>query len=139
MDKIKFNKLMEELKKVNQKREKQSRHSAWSKGVSNYTEELLKNIEDQLDQIETVPELHEAALNGAKDFSQYSWGGCSFIYDFDICEALCNNTEKKRTDNGRLAPNKNEAWLDVQARALFQAYNRIKMAFINLDKKEVMD
>ena len=42
-------------------------------------------------------------------------------------------------DNGRLAPNKNEAWLDVQARALFQAYNRIKMAFINLDKKEVMD
>ncbi len=35
-------------------------------------------------------------------------------------------TELKRTDNGMNAPNSRETWLDVQARALHQACNRIR-------------
>lgn len=92
--------------------------SAWSKGVNEYALELLETLEG--DEI-----TKETLLNGAENWKQYSWGGCSLIYDSDICERLCNNTEKKITKNGERRPNSKEEWLDVQARALFQACNRI--------------
>jgi hypothetical protein len=65
-------------------------------------------------------------LNGAKDWKQYSEGGCALIYDKQIALTLCNPTELKITDNGQKQPNKQETWLQVQARALFQAWNLIK-------------
>lgn len=90
----------------------------WNKGVNEYALELLEKLEGN--------EITEKALlNGAENWKQYSWGGCSLIYDKDICERLSNNTEKKITKNGERRPNSKEEWLDVQARALFQACNRI--------------
>ena len=77
------------------------------------------------DQI-NIKELDRAMLNGASDWAQYSWGGCSFIYDDDIAAALCTPSELKKTDNGRRRPNNHEQWLDVQARALYQAAELIK-------------
>ena len=65
--------------------------------------------------------LLDALLNGADNWAQYSWGGCSFIYDGYIADRLCTPSEWKKTNGGLRRPNKNELWLDVQARALRQA------------------
>ena len=108
---------------------------AWSTGVKLYALEILEDMKDRAyyeqNEPQTIAELYDYMLNGAKDWrhphdiykawSVYSWGGSSLIYDGDICERLCNNTEKKQTRNGERQPNSREQWLDVQARALFQA------------------
>jgi hypothetical protein len=62
-----------------------------------------------------------ALLNGASDWNQYSSGGSSLIFNDDIAERLCTPSELKKTRNGERRPNANEEWLDVQARALYQA------------------
>ena len=99
--------------------------SAWAKGVKEYALELLDNIEDE-EVLESSNLLHKALLNGADGWSQYSWGGCSLIYDFDIAERLCCRSELERTRHGERRPNKREEWLDTQARALHQAEWMIK-------------
>ena len=75
-------------------------------------------------------------LNGASDWSQYSWGGCSLIYDGDIAERLCTPSELKKTRNGERRPNSREDWLDVQARALYQASNSITRHANRIAKQE---
>ena len=97
--------------------------SAWSKGVKEYALELLEDLENNynIEDLCNKNLIKKALLNGASSWSEYSWGGCSYIYDVDIAKKLCNNTELKKTKNGTLQPNKMESWLDVQARALFQA------------------
>lgn len=105
--------------------------SAWDRGVSNYSYELLEQLREaansgyfKAEQISSGNAIREAMLNGASDWSQYSWGGSALIYDGDIAERLCNPSELKKTRNGERRPNSREEWLDVQARALFQAANR---------------
>ena len=105
--------------------------SAWDKGVSVYSYELLEQLQEaaeggyfKAEQISNGNAIREAMLNGASDWSQYSWGGSALIYDGDIAERLCNQSELKKTRNGERRPNSREEWLDVQARALFQAANR---------------
>ena len=102
--------------------------SAWSKGVKEYAYLLLDNIFSYSDykSITDFKSLHEELLNGAKNWHQFSWGGCALIYDGDIAKTLCSPSELKKCKNGMLRPNKQEQWLDVQARALFQAENLIK-------------
>ena len=107
--------------------------SAWKKGVKEYTDELLDNLEEKAQYYERLPrnekELKEWLLNGAMDWEDYSYGGCSLIYDGDIAERLCTPSELKKKDGGRLAPNRREGWLDVQTRALRDAYCRIWWKF----------
>lgn len=100
--------------------------SAWSQGVLSYALELLENEETNLDDL-TVDETEKVLLNGAKDWQQFSYGGCFNIYDEDIAKSLCTPSELKRKKNGELSPNKHETWLDVQARALYQAMRLIKL------------
>ena len=96
--------------------------SAWSKGVTHYAIDLLDNIRDlNGKEAKTPKELETALLNGARNWSEYSWGGCSLIYNADIAAALCSPSELKRTRGGEWRPNRREEWLDVQARALYQA------------------
>ena len=95
--------------------------SAWKRGVKSYALELVESAE-----VELTPENVKATLlNGAKDWREYSYGGCSSIYDYDIAERLCTPSELKKKKGGELQPNTRETWLDVQARALFQAFNLI--------------
>jgi len=94
--------------------------SAWSKGVAIYAYELLEQLPDDYDFAGSVED-SKKLLNGADSWSQYSWGGCSLIYDEDIAERLCTPSELKRNKNGQNRPNQNEDWLDVQTRALNQA------------------
>lgn len=107
--------------------------SAWEKGVHEYAKELLGNFESEAATIDAgTKEARQAATatmrNGAYSWSQYSYGGCSHIYDSDIAEAVCTPSELKRSKGGELQPNSRETWLDVQARALTQAANLILSA-----------
>lgn len=104
----------------------QKAHSAWEKGVINTAIDLLKNISDyEVNEISNSSLLKKALLNGASNWSEYSWGGCYLIYNSDIAEMFCTPSELKKTHNGKRKPNKNEEWLDVQARALNQAAKMI--------------
>jgi len=115
--------------------DKNGNRSAWGRGVTAYALELLDSIEEAvkggwlpLDELETAEGRKAAMLNGASDWAQYSWGGCSLIYDSDIAERLCTPSELKRTRGGEWRPNSSEEWLDTQARALRQASKRVSRA-----------
>lgn len=104
--------------------------SAWERGVTAYALDLLDSLEEALDYYKEEPAdratLEKYLLNGATDWSQYSWGGSALIYDGDIAERVCTPSELKKTRNGERRPNSREEWLDTQARALYQAARRIK-------------
>ena len=109
--------------------------SAWDRGVNEYALELLEGLEESIsggwfdaENIAAPRMLEKALLNGAENWKEYSWGGCSLIYDGDIAERLCNPSELKKTHGGERRPNAREEWLDCQARALFQAAARVKNA-----------
>lgn len=79
--------------------------SAWDKGVNEYAEELA----GELAEWDNVPQ--------------------------DIAERLATPSEIKRLrykQGGMREPNARETWLDVQARALFQASQRVVKVFANL-------
>lgn len=109
--------------------------SAWRRGVKAYALDLVDSIEEAADGgalnltgPESLERINSVMLNGARDWSDYSYGGCSFVYDQDIASRLCTPSELKRTRNGERNPNSRETWLDVQARALYQAARLVKRA-----------
>ncbi len=87
--------------------------SAWSKAVQAYALEMLNELENDYTEARL--------LNGAGSWREYSYGGCSLIYDEDIAKRLCSPSELKRKRNGERKPNARETWLDCQTRALYQA------------------
>lgn len=106
--------------------------SAWNRGVQMYAFELLHDLSQAITDgyfsagdLEDSKKLEAQLLNGARNWSNYSWGGCSFIYDSDIADRLCTPSELKKTRGGERRPNSREEWLDVQARALSQAARHI--------------
>lgn len=110
----------------------EKQRSAWDRGVTQYALELVDELAEQigggyvdLAELAKPRTLRAVLLNGAKDWREYSWGGYSLIYDPDIALRLCCPSELKKTRNGERRPNSREEWLDVQARALFQAANRV--------------
>ena len=108
--------------------------SAWDKGVRLYALELIENVETMADLIGEGPanirELDRWMLNGADGWQQYSEGGCTLVYNHDIAERLCTASELKKTRNGMRDPNPRETWIDCQARALWQAAERVRGAFL---------
>lgn len=118
------------VKALEDARASKKRISAWENGVYEYAFDMLDNLDsDILGYFPTSPKSIESVLlNGASNWSAYSWGGCAYIYDSDIAEMLCTPSELRKTRNGERRPNSREDWLDVQARALFQACSKIKRA-----------
>ena len=106
--------------------EQSKARSAWQRGVKNYAVDLLGEGLDSEELPRSWNELKTLLLNGAKNFSEYSWGGLALVYDGDIAAALCTPSELKKKKGGQLAPNSREQWLDVQARALYQAAQLIR-------------
>lgn len=104
--------------------------SAWGKAVTLYVLDLLDDVQEGADNMERLPldgaELERWALNGASCWEQYSNGGCSLCYNADIAARVCTPSELKRKHGGAYEPNSRETWLNVQARALNQACNRIR-------------
>ena len=109
--------------------------SAWSRGVKAYSLELLEALSEAIeggwfdpDDLASPALVQKGLLNGAESWHDFSWGGCSLIYNGDIAKRLSNNTELKITKNGERKPNNREEWLDTQARALFQASRKVSEA-----------
>lgn len=125
----------------------ESFRSAWSRGVRKYADELLSDLGDavrgewlELWELTDRDRLEKVMMNGATSWHQYSEGGCSLCYDYMIAERLCTPSELKRTNYGEKLPNAREDWLDVQARALYQAAAMIRRNIgtaIRLVEKEV--
>ena len=81
--------------------------------MKSYALELMDDLEGDFTQAKL--------LNGAENWKAYSSGGCALVYDEDIAERLCSPSDFKRSNLGANPPNKDESWLDCQARALSQA------------------
>ena len=119
--------------RIREEVEARTERSAWSRGVTAYALDLVDELEEateggyfDLSDIEAPKMVDRALLNGAADWNQYSWGGCSLCYDVQIAERLCTPSELKKTRHGERRPNSREEWLDTQARALYQAASRVK-------------
>lgn len=117
-----YNSIREELKARKDR-------SAWHRGVTAYALELVDTLAGRAAYEGRDPqnrkECRDWMLNGARDWTEYSWGGCSLIYDGEIAGRLCTPSELVKTRNGERKPNSREEWLDVQARALGQACARV--------------
>ena len=117
-----------EIKELINKLENQKACSKWQKGVIIYSVMLLEKIQDDHDQINdniTFNDLEVLLLNGAENWSRYSWGGNALISNEDIAKMLATPSELKKCNNGEKRPNRKEEWLDTQARALTQAFYKI--------------
>ena len=108
--------------------------SAWGRGVAQYALDLLDTLEDwsEYNNGAEIPnnraKIKEIVLNGARNWKEYSWGGCSLCYNGQIAKRLCTPYELARTCSGERNPNGKESWLDVQARALYQAFYKLAQA-----------
>ena len=113
--------------------------SAWGRGVKSYALDILDDLK-QIADYEGEPlqldgasfeQFESVALNGAENWQEFSRGGLALIYDGDIAKRLCTKTELKKTSDGEKQPNSHETWLDVQARALYQAARLVYKAMRN--------
>ena len=132
---------MTNIEKLYQSIESEKQRSAWDKGVTQYALELVEQLGEQINggyfeelDLTESKKVRAALLNGAADWNQYSRGGSALIYNGDIAERLCCPSELKKTRNGERRPNSREEWLDTQARALFQAANRVCRHIRTLEK-----
>ena len=112
--------------------------SAWDKGVKAYALEMLERFEEwskwNEENGESVPELDErTALNGASDWSAWSYGGCGLVYNVYIAERLCTPSELKKLDGGTRVPAGAATWCDVEARAAWQSWRMIAEAVRKLE------
>lgn len=109
---------------------------AWNNGVKIYAVGLLSNADcnRECEVFTSLCELKDAILNGAKDWKQYSEDGHALIYNTDIAERLCSPSELKKTKNGLNDPNSREIWVQVQTRALLQAWEMIKRTYNEMPK-----
>lgn len=126
---------MKNINEVKATVENRKVRSAWDKGVKAYALELIETLAEAIERGYIDPEdlanknlLNKVLLNGADSWEQYSYGGCALIYNCDIAERLCTPSEYKKSREGDRNPNRYETWLDVQARALFQAARMVKNA-----------
>lgn len=107
--------------------------SAWARGVKDYATDLIWNLDELVSggyadpaEITTASDLLEVLLNGAANWEQFSEGGCALCYNYHIAKRLCTPSEFRKTDAGMKDPNARESWIDVQARALYQAWALIR-------------
>ncbi len=125
--------------------------SHWDRAVMEDAEEMLLEAIDNLrDTPEEAPrdltaltaELLNVSVRTLRDWGgddghngirsiyqcahESSWGGSRLCYDSDIARHYCTPSELKRTKDGARRPNAREDWLDVQARAIYQALCKIR-------------
>lgn len=100
--------------------------SYWDRGVTAYAYDLLGDLPEDADV--TPATITTALLQGARDWRQYSYGGCALCNDMAIAMRLCTPSERRRVRYGMWRPNRRESWMDVQTRALTQAHWLIERA-----------
>lgn len=110
--------------------------SAWGRGVQFYAGFILESIVDYAPEtITNVSELKDICLHGARDWKQYAEGGGGLVYDDAIIKALATPSEIKRLrykEGGYRQPEPGVTWIDVEARALYQAWQLIKNIYMGV-------
>ena len=131
---------MKNFKELKKRVEEYRTASEWSKGIKEYATDLLDRLEEAIqgnwfsdENILSPNLLKKELLNGAMDWLEYSEGGCALVYDEDIAERLCTPSELKKKKGGRLQPNSRETWIEVQAKALYQAASLILRSAKHID------
>lgn len=131
---------IEELKNKLNKEQKHAR-GTYQRGVYEYAFELVDNIADnyittaeELEHLESITNLKERALNGAENWTQYSWGGCSLCYNYDILSRLFCKSIVKKYENADSVRSRH--LLDYQADALSKAFSKINF-IIKINRAEV--
>ena len=96
---------------------------AWEAGVRNYARDLLdySDFPDQDYMFTGDAEDRKRLLHGAKDWYEYSWGGCALEYDREIVLRLYDSEQIQKYKYGDIKPSVAETWKDIQARALAYA------------------
>lgn len=124
------NNVFARINRTAQKLENIKTRGAWANGVKCYAFDLLNQYDEFCTYNENAPEFSEKTLlNGAANWVQYAEGGCGLCYNSAIAERLCNPTELKRVQGGIKQPNSRETWLQVEARALSQAWRMLRDAW----------
>lgn len=106
--------------------------STWQKAVQEDASWLLEEVMDRHNvandtmNFDDMGAFENALRMGADTWKAFSEGGDALIYDCDIAQHYCTPSELKKVRGGEKEPNKDESWLDVQARALRQAAQLIK-------------
>lgn len=93
------------------------------RAIIKYAVELVEDLPDDFDESPSAPITEKAFLNGASDWREYSFGGCSLIATKDIIKRII--PEKKRHDM-YLKYTDGDFLLDAQADALETAYSLIR-------------
>ena len=101
-----------------------SPRSAFDKASRSFALDLLDKYDELCDWCdsegkECPPFCLDTALNGARDWKEYCYGGNGLIYDTDIAEALCTPATLKRVKNGTIPPNSCDTWMDLQVRVYY--------------------
>lgn len=112
--------------------------STWQRAVQEDASWLLESIFDgHFDEIvedtmtfEGMEGFENVLRMGADTWKDFSEGGGALIYDKDIAEHYCTPSELKKVRDGERKPNSRESWLDVQARAFWQANLLIKQNLV---------
>lgn len=109
--------------------------SAWDNGVKLYALDILGDYSKMLDYAKetgggyTPRFIETALLLGAENWMAYSEGCCTLVYSADIAKRLCSPSEMKRKTSRSgmiLPPNRIETWIQVQGRALNQAWRLLR-------------
>ena len=114
-----------------EEKEKKAR-SKWNKAVLQDAQRLLENVLEWMEEGEEVEINEKLLLNGAENWKEYSWGGSALIYNGEIAEHYSTPSELKFwgfTKNGGVKRDTNTAsehLLDIQAKALYQAWRAIR-------------
>lgn len=111
--------------------------STWQKAVQEDASWLLEEIMDRHDNVvndtmtfKSMEGFENVLRMGADTWKDFSEGGGALIYNEDIAKHYCTASELKKTHNGERKPNSRESWLDVQARAFWQAALMIKQNLV---------
>jgi hypothetical protein len=119
---------MATLREIQKQLENQKARSCWARGVLDFAVDLVADAIENNGAEFTPPsrsELERLLLNGAENWEKYSRGGGALVSNTSIAKALCTPSELKKNKNGQRRPSKKEERLDIQARALFQACQKI--------------
>lgn len=108
-----------------------NQRSTWGRAVLTYSIELIENFSPAeitklifLAKERDWDAFEKMLLNGAYDWQQYSYGGCSLIYNKDVDIRLNPPSQRGRCSGEKL--------LSYQARALKQAYFLLRKAIYNM-------
>lgn len=106
-----------------------------TKGTTGLTDKgvdvMRAYCEDFLDFLEECDDVDDVTmtllLNGADDWYQYSWGGCSLVYTYDLAERLLTADEFEQWKNDEFLQEKQDGtyFLNLQAGVLQYASSLI--------------